>query len=67
MKTRARAISIGRLVASLVVRVAIVVVAATSLLITTASTSIIASSVASALKGPLPKVKVIGTYKTLFS
>jgi hypothetical protein len=49
------------------VGVAIVAVAAIGLLITAASTSTITSSVASAPKGPLPKVKVIGTYKTLSS
>jgi hypothetical protein len=67
MKTHARAVSIGGLVASLVAGVAVVAVTAISLPITTASTSIIASGAASITKGPPPKVKVIGTYKTLSS
>jgi len=64
IKTHTRAISIGGLVVSLV---AVVVVAVTGLPITAASTSIITSGVASATRGPPPKVKVIGTYKTLSS
>ena len=67
MKTRARAVSIGGLVVSLVAGVAVVAVAATSLPITTTSTSTIASGAASVTRGPSPKVKVIGTYKTLSS
>jgi hypothetical protein len=67
MKTRARAVSIGGLVASLVAGVATVAVAVTGLPITAASTGTIAGSAASAPRGPPPKVKVIGTYKTLFS
>jgi len=67
IKTYTRAISIGGLVASLVAGVAVVVVAIMGLPITTAGTSIIASSVASATRGPPPKVKVIGIYKTLSS
>ena len=67
MKTRARAVSIGGLVASLVAGVTVVVVAATGLPITAAGTSTIAGGAASATRGPPPKVKVIGTYKTLSS
>ena len=67
IKTYARAISIGGLVVLLVTGVAVVVVAAISLPITTASTNIITSSAASITRGLLPKVKVIGTYKTLSS
>jgi hypothetical protein len=67
IKTRAKAISISGLVVSLVAGVATVAVAIMGLPITAASTSIIASSAASAAKGPPPKVKVIGTYKTLSS
>jgi hypothetical protein len=67
IKTYTRAVSIGRLVVSLVAGVAIIVVATISLLITAAGTSTITSGVASAPKGPLPKVKVIGTCKTLSS
>ena len=73
IKTYTRAISIGGLVASLVVGVVViagvvvVVVAVTGLPITTAGTSIITSGIASATRGLLPKVKVIGTYKTLSS
>jgi hypothetical protein len=70
MKTYTRAISIGGPVVLLVVGVATVAVAITGLPITATSTSIIAggaASVASATRGLLPKVKVIGTYKTLSS
>ena len=66
IKTHARAISISGLVVSLVAGVVAVVVAVIGLPIT-ASTSTITSSITSATRGPLPKVKVIGTYKTLFS
>ena len=52
---------------SLVVGVAVVVVAIIGLPITTASTSIITNNIASTTRGPLPKVKVIGIYKTLSS
>jgi hypothetical protein len=67
IKTHARAISIGRPVALLVAGVAVVVVAAIGLPITAAGTSTIASGAASAPRGPPPKVKVIGTCKTLSS
>jgi hypothetical protein len=67
VKTRTRAVSIGGLVALLVAGVAVVVVAATGLPITAAGTGIIASGAAGATRGPPPKVKVIGIYKTLSS
>ena len=67
MKTRARAISIGGPVASLVAGVATVAVAVTGLPIAAAGTGTIAGGVASAARGPPPKVKVIGTCKTLSS
>jgi hypothetical protein len=67
IKTRARAVSIGGPAASLVAGVAAVVVAAIGLPITAAGTSIITSGAASVPRGPPPKVKVIGTCKTLFS
>jgi hypothetical protein len=70
MKTRARAISIGGPGALLVAGVAIVAVAIMGLPITAAGTSTIAggaASAASAARGPPPKVKVIGTCKTLSS
>ena len=67
MKTRARAVSIGGPVTSLVAGVAAVAVAETGLPITAAGTSTIAGGAASAPRGPPPKVKVIGTCKTLFS
>jgi hypothetical protein len=67
IKTYTRAISIGRPVVLLVAGVVVVVVAIIGLPITTTSTSIIASSVASTTRGLLPKVKVIGIYKTLSS
>jgi hypothetical protein len=68
IKTYTRAISIGELVVLLVVGVVVVVVVTIiSLPITTTSTSIITSNIASATRGPLPKVKVIGIYKTLSS
>jgi hypothetical protein len=67
IKTHARAISIGGLVASLVVGVVVVIVTKISLPITTTSTSTITSGAASTTRGPPPKVKVIGTYKTLSS
>jgi hypothetical protein len=67
MKTRARAISIGGPVASLVAGVATVAVAVTGLPIAAAGTSTIAGGAAGAPKGPPPKVKVIGTCKTLSS
>jgi hypothetical protein len=67
VKTRARAVSIGGLVVLLVAGVAVVAVAATGLLIAAASTGTIASGAAGATRGPPPKVKVIGTYKTLSS
>jgi hypothetical protein len=67
IKTYTRAISIGGLVVSLVAGVVVVVVAITGLPITATSTSIITSSIASTARGPPPKVKVIGTYKTLSS
>jgi archaellin len=51
----------------LVAGVAAVVVAAIGLPITAASTSIITSGAASATRGLLLKVKVIGIYKTLSS
>jgi len=51
---------------SLVAGVAAVAVAATGLPIA-AGTGTIASGAASATRGPPPKVKVIGTYKTLSS
>jgi hypothetical protein len=52
---------------SLVVGVVVVVVAVIGLPITAAGISIIAGGAASATRGPPPKVKVIGTYKTLSS
>jgi hypothetical protein len=51
----------------LIAGVVVVAVAATGLPITAASTSTIASGAAGATKGLPPKVKVIGTYKTLSS
>jgi hypothetical protein len=66
IKTRARAISIREPVVLLVVEIAAVVIAATGLPIT-AGTSIITSSAASTTRGPLPRIKVIETYKTLSS
>jgi hypothetical protein len=66
MKTRARAVSIGGLAASLVAGIAAVAVAVTGLPIT-ASTGTIAGGAAGAARGPPPKVKVIGTCKTLSS
>jgi hypothetical protein len=47
--------------------VVVVVVAVIGLPITATSTSIITSGVASTTRGPPPKVKVIGIYKTLSS
>jgi hypothetical protein len=67
IKTYIRAISIGGPVVLLVVGVIVVAVAIMGLPITATSTSIITSSAASTIRGPLPKVKVIGIYKTLFS
>jgi hypothetical protein len=67
IKTYTRAVRIGGLVVSLVARGAVVVVAVIGLPITTTSTSTITSSAASTTRGLLPKVKVIGTYKTLSS
>jgi hypothetical protein len=52
---------------SLVAGVVVVAVAAIGLPITAAGTSTIAGGAASAARGPPPKVKVIGTYKTLSS
>jgi hypothetical protein len=66
IKTYTRAISISRPVILLVVGVVAVVVAVIGLPITT-STSIITSSIASTTRSLLPKVKIIGIYKTLFS
>jgi hypothetical protein len=65
IKTHTRAISIGGPVVLLVAGVVVVVIAIIGLPITTASTSIITSGIASAARGSLPKVKVIGIYKTL--
>jgi len=67
VKTRARAVSIGGLVVSLVAGVVVVAVATTGLPIAAAGTSTIAGGAAGATRGPPPKVKVIGTYKTLSS